>query len=282
MAVLEPASESTIFAAPQIVGILNVTPDSFSDGGDFDQLDKAVGYAQQMVAAGASIIDVGGESARPGAVVVSSQVQIARVVPVIDKLRSVIAADIRISIDARDPEVAARALQAGASIINDISGGQNQEMLDLAATTDAAIILMHMQGSPETMQQIPHYVDVVAEIIEFLSRQAAKALSAGVPPDKVVVDPGIGFGKSRQHNLQLLRRLREIVDLGYPVMLGTSRKRFMGAICQETEFKELVGATCATTALGVYAGVKLFRVHDIRENRQAMEVALATLSDTVK
>jgi dihydropteroate synthase len=201
--------------------------------------------------------------------------QLARVLPVIEELVLAFDEDIILSIDARDPAVAERALAAGATMINDISGGASAEMLALAASHRVPIVLMHMQGSPQTMQIEPRYADVVAEISEFLGTRAEQALDAGIPATRIVVDPGIGFGKTKRHNLEILRRLRDFVDIGYPVMLGTSRKRFMGAICRETVFDQLVGATSATTVIGVQAGVKIFRVHDVRENRQAMEVALA-------
>ena len=262
---------------PLIMGILNVTPDSFSNGGQFLKPDIAIAHARQMVEEGVSIIDIGAESTRPGSEPVSTVEQLKRVIPVIDGLRSTLKPDVHLSIDSRDPEVAERAVVAGANMINDISGGGNSEMLSLAAAHRIPIVLMHMQGSPQSMQNEPKYVDVVGEIGEFLITRAEQAKAAGVLTNNIIVDPGIGFGKTKIHNLEILRRLQEFVALGYPVMLGTSRKRFMGAICQETVFKELVGATCATTVIGVRAGIKIFRVHDVRENRQAMEVALATM-----
>lgn len=266
------------FTNPTIMGILNVTPDSFSDGGQFLQPKIAISRARKMVAEGASIIDVGGESTRPGALPVSISEQVTRVVPVIEKLRETLDSGVHISIDAREPEVAVRALDAGANMINDISGGANPEMLSLAAGRRIPIVLMHMQGSPESMQIEPHYADVVKEISEFLNERADLAISAGILPANVIIDPGIGFGKTRMQNLEILRHLEEFVTLGYVVALGASRKRFMGSICQETVFKDLVGATCATTVVGVRAGVRIFRVHDVRENRQAMEIALATMA----
>jgi len=266
---------------PLIMGILNVTPDSFSDGGQYLKPDIAIQRAQEMIEQGASIIDIGGESTRPGSEPVSAAAQLARVIPVIDGLRTNLANDIHLSIDARDPEVAERAIAAGATMINDISGGKSTEMLSLAATHSVPIVLMHMQGSPQSMQIEPKYFDVVREVGEFLSASAEQAVAAGVSSANIILDPGIGFGKTKFHNLEILRHLQDFVAFGYPVMLGTSRKRFMGAICKETVFKELVGATCATTVIGVRAGVKIFRVHDVRENRQAMEVALATLAEKI-
>jgi len=260
------------------MGILNITPDSFSDGGQFLDPDNAIAHGLQMVEEGASIIDVGGESTRPGAVTVSASAQLGRVIPVIEGLRANLPAHIHLSIDARAPEVAAQAIAAGASMINDVSGGADPEMLSLAASSRVPIVLMHMQGRPNSMQSAPHYTDVVHEICEFLSVRTEHALGAGVLSENIIVDPGIGFGKTKIHNLEIMRHLGDFVALGSAVMLGSSRKRFMGAICRETVFKDLVGATCATTVMGVLAGVKIFRVHDVRENRQAIEVALATMS----
>ncbi|HJP34571.1 MAG TPA: dihydropteroate synthase [Gammaproteobacteria bacterium] len=262
---------------PLLMGVLNVTPDSFSDGGRFLRREVAVAHARQMVEDGAAIIDIGGESTRPGAVRVPAPEQLRRVLPVISELCSVLDGDVCLSIDTRDAEVADRAIAAGAAMINDISGAESPEMLAVAASRAVPIVLTHMQGTPESMQSAPTYVDVISEIGEFLRGRAEQAIASGVPPSAIVVDPGIGFGKTRLHNLEIMRGLQAIAAIGYPVMLGTSRKRFMGAICRETVFEQLVGATCATTVIGVQAGVKLFRVHDVRENRQAMEVALAVL-----
>ena len=259
---------------PCVMGILNVTPDSFSDGGRFEHLDAALAHARQMVEEGACILDIGGESSRPGSLAVPADVQCARVLPVIRALRAELP-DVVLSVDTRSPEVASAALGAGAGLVNDISGGTAPGMLDTVAAHGAAVVLMHMQGTPETMQLAPAYDDVVGEVLCYLQARAAAAEAAGIARHRVLVDPGIGFGKTRAHNLALLAALPRFVALGYPVLLGTSRKRFMGAICRETEFTALLGATCATTALGVAAGVKVFRVHDVRANRQAMEVAWA-------
>lgn len=260
---------------PLIMGILNVTPDSFSDGGRFNEHEPAVGHALQMVREGADIIDVGGESTRPGARRIDAAEQIERTVGIIRALRAKVPEHIAISIDTTLPAVAAAALDNGADLINDVRGGSEPGMLELAAQRRVPIVLMHMQGTPETMQVNPTYRDVVAEVSEFLLRRAMQVEQLGLPRDHVLIDPGIGFGKTREHNLSLLHALAQLVATGYGVLLGTSRKRFMGSICNETDPRELLGATCATTALGVHAGVRIFRVHDVKPNRQAADVARA-------
>jgi dihydropteroate synthase len=263
---------------PLLMGILNVTMDSFSDGGAYATTAQAVLHALTMIEHGADMIDVGGESTRPGARPVSDAEQIARVVPVIRELSRVLPEGVVISTDTRSPLVAAAALEAGAGLINDISAGSAPDMFQVVAEHAAGIVLMHIQGTPATMQDNPSYVDVVAEIRDYLLRRTDAAIAAGINPERVAIDPGIGFGKTRQHNLRLLAALGSFVASGYPVLLGTSRKRFMGAICAETIFSELIGATCATTALGVAAGVRIFRVHDVKPNRQAADVAWACQS----
>lgn len=261
---------------PLIMGILNVTPDSFSDGGQYSDVEAAVRQARRMLDEGVDIIDIGGESTRPGAEPVAADEQIRRVVPVVEAIRQQVSADIPISIDTTLSAVAKAALAAGADIINDISAGRDDEaILALAAETDAPIILMHSQGAPKTMQNNPYYDDVVQEVLAALHRQIDAALKAGIKRERIVIDPGIGFGKRRQDNIDLLAHLDAFVATGYPVLLGTSRKRFMGAICDVSEPAELVTATAVTTALGVMAGVQMFRVHDVRENRQAADVAWA-------
>lgn len=261
---------------PLIMGILNVTPDSFSDGGRYSDVDAAVRQARRMLVEGADIIDIGGESTRPGSEPVAADEQIRRVAPVITAIRQQVSADIPISIDTTLSEVARAALKAGADIINDISAGRDDEaILALAAETGAPIILMHSQGAPKTMQDKPYYDDVVREVLAALHRQIDAALKAGIKKERIAIDPGIGFGKRKQDNIDLLAHLDAFVATGYPVLLGTSRKRFMGTICAVTEPSELVTATAVTTALGIMAGVQMFRVHDVRENRQAADVAWA-------
>lgn len=261
---------------PLIMGILNVTPDSFSDGGKYSGLNAAMQQVERMLSEGVDIIDIGGESTRPGADPVAAEEQIQRVVPVIKAIRQNADCDILISIDTTLSEVAKAALDAGANIINDVSGGRGDAaMLTLAAQTGVPIILMHSKGTPKTMQDNPGYQDVVQEVLDALNASIDMALKAGVKQDAIVLDPGIGFGKRKQDNLDLLAHLDLLVATGFPVLLGTSRKRFMGTICDVTEPSELVTATAVTTALGVMAGVQLFRVHDVKENRQAVDVAWA-------
>ena len=263
---------------PLLMGVLNVTPDSFSDGGLHHDLDAAVARAREMVDLGADIIDVGGESTRPGADRVSMDEQLKRVIPVIRQLQQELPADFPISIDTTSTQVAGAALEQGATIVNDISAGRDDPgMFSLVAAAGTPYIIMHMQGTPRTMQDDPRYDDVVAEIRSFLLERAAAAEEAGVRQDNLVIDPGIGFGKSKRDNLDIIINLESFTATGYKVMLGASRKRFMGSICDITSYSELVGATCATTTIGVFAGVHILRVHDIKENRQALDVAWALL-----
>lgn len=263
-------------ARPLLMGILNVTPDSFSDGGRHADVAAAVRHGTQMALEGADVIDIGGESTRPGAQRIPAAEQLQRVLPVLRALRRELPVSCRISIDTTLAEVAAAAVAEGAAIVNDVSAARDDAgMMALAARGNVDLVLMHMQGSPATMQQDPHYDDAVTEVRQFLLQRAAAAEAAGLARERIWIDPGIGFGKSRVHNLQLLAGLEALVSTGYPVLLGTSRKRFMGTICNVEHFDELVAATCATTALGVLAGVRMFRVHDVRANRQALDVAWA-------
>lgn len=263
---------------PAIVGILNLTPDSFSDGGAYADPDSAVRHACRIAAEGADIIDVGGESTRPGAEPVAAAEQIRRTREAIRRLRQALPDEVAISIDTTLVEVAAAALEAGATIINDISAGRDDpDMFALAAERKVALVLMHMQGTALTMQTDPHYLNVVGEVRAFLIERARLAETAGVERERIIIDPGIGFGKTKAHNLALLADLGAFAASGYAVLLGASRKRFMGAVCAEQTPRELVGATCATTALGVAAGVRYFRVHDVKANRQAADVAWAIM-----
>ena len=264
------------FSHPVIMGILNLTPDSFSDGGRYGSVEQAVEHGLQMAREGADIIDVGGESTRPGAGRVSAGQQRGRVLEVIERLRRRLPDEVAISIDTTLSPVASAALARGARIINDVSAGRDDpDILSLAASEGAALVLMHMQGEPQTMQREPRYGDVVAEVETFLLRRVEAAVAAGVPGASILLDPGIGFGKQRVHNLALLAALPRFAALGYPLLLGVSRKRFMGSICNTDSPQQLLPATCAVTALGVMAGVAIFRVHDVAANRQAADVAHA-------
>jgi dihydropteroate synthase len=263
---------------PQIMGILNVTPDSFSDGGKYADVQDAIQRVREMVAEGASIIDVGGESSRPGSLPVSASEQLDRVMPIIKALQDhpELHSQCLISIDTSHSLVADAALAAGAGIVNDITAGLgDSEMLGVVASRNAQIVLMHMQGTPETMQVNPIYKDVVDEVLRFLESRAVAAMQSGIPTDRILIDPGIGFGKTTRDNLLLLAALDRFRELGFRVLLGTSRKRFMGSICKPCAPADLAGATVATTVFGVLKGVSVFRVHDVRANRQALDVALA-------
>lgn len=271
---------------PKIMAILNVTPDSFSDGGTYDTTDAAAAHTERMLAEGADVIDVGGESTRPGSHRVPAEEQKRRVLEVVERvsrLKDWQGRQAIVSIDTTLSAVAEAALDRGASIINDISAGRDDpRMFGLAASRGVPIVLMHMQGEPGTMQREPQYQDVVAEVRAFLLQRVEAARAAGVRREQIVLDPGIGFGKTREHNLALMKHLGALVKTGYPVLLGASRKRFMGSILTppggETPApRDLAAATCATTALAVAAGVTMFRVHDVRWNRQAADVAWAVV-----
>ena len=246
-----------------VMGVLNVTPDSFSDGGEFLDTDKAIEHGLQMAADGAAIIDVGGESTRPGSASVSAEEQIGRVVPVIEGLCKKV--KVPISIDAYNYEVAKAALGAGASMINDITALSDERMGELAAQHKVPVVLMHMQGEPATMQAEPKYDDVVGEVLDFLLEQAKRAEGFGIKKNRIFIDPGIGFGKTLEHNLLLLKNLDKFVLSGYRVCVGTSRKSFIGKITGKEKPAERLFGTAATVALCVAAGVSVVRVHDVAE-----------------
>lgn len=254
-----------------VMGVLNVTPDSFSDGGEFFNIRKAIEHGIKMATDGAAIIDIGGESTRPGSEPVSTKQQIERVVPVIQSLR--IKVNIPISIDTFNVEVAKAALDAGAAIINDITALSDERMAELAASYEVPVVLMHMQGTPATMQTEPKYDDVVGEVLEFLLDRAKQAEQFGIPRERIFIDPGIGFGKTFEHNLLLLKNIYKFVASGYRVLVGASRKSFIGRITGRKEPAERVFGTAATVALCAAAGVSIVRVHDVAE---MMEVAKVT------
>ena len=262
---------------PVLMGILNVTPDSFSDGGEFFDPDAAAARGLAMIGEGADVVDVGGESTRPGSDPVPAGEEIRRVVPVVREILSRKSGAI-VSIDTYRAETAEAALEAGARIVNDVTALRGDPRLAaLVAEARCPVILMHMKGEPKTMQRHPHYDDVVGEVRDFLAARAEYAVSAGVEPQNIIVDPGIGFGKTLEHNLELLRRLEAIAELGFPVLIGASRKRFIGTITGVEEARDRVFGTVAANVLAREKGAALFRVHDVRANREALEVADAVL-----
>jgi dihydropteroate synthase len=261
---------------PLIMGILNVTPDSFSDGGHFNNITSALMQAEKMLNDGVDIIDIGGESTRPYSISVSSGEQVQRVIPIIKAIRTQLSSTVQISIDTQLSTVAKLALAEGANIINDISAGHNDpNILNVAVDYNCPIILMHIKGTPQTMQDNPSYDNVVSDVLTSLYISAERAKQAGIKQDKIILDPGIGFGKTIEHNLKLLGHLKQFVETGYPVLLGTSRKKFLNTITATKKLEDLALATSITTALAVMAGVKVLRVHDVKENRQALDIAWA-------
>jgi dihydropteroate synthase len=245
-----------------VMGVLNVTPDSFSDGGQFATVEAAAAHAHRLADQGADLIDIGGESTRPGSVRVAPDEQIRRVLPVIRALCGRLAAVL--SVDTTRAAVAREALDAGATVINDVSAGTDDpDMLSLAGARQAPIILMHMKGQPATMQQDPRYQDVVREVAEYLECRRNAAIAAGIPRERILLDPGIGFGKTVEHNLALLRHLKNLCGLGCPVVVGTSRKAFIGRITGESDPVQRVFGTSATVAWSVANGAAIVRVHDV-------------------
>ena len=259
-----------------IMGVLNVTPDSFSDGGKFLTTEKAVEHGMQMAAEGADLIDVGGESTRPGAEPVAAEEELHRVIPVIEKLRPKI--HIPISIDTSKAQVASAAIETGASIVNDVTGGRgDEEMLPLVAETKSAFIIMHMQGNPRTMQLEPRYADVASEVADFFRQQYTRAIECGSDPMAIAFDPGIGFGKTLEHNLELLAQLEKIRVHDRPLVIGVSRKGFLAKLIGAPEMEARLGPTLALTSLLRSRGADVFRVHDVKENATALRVTEAIL-----
>jgi dihydropteroate synthase len=259
------------------MGIVNVTPDSFSDGGVFDDDEAAIAHGRRLAAEGAEIVDVGGESTRPGAAPVPAADELERVIPVIEGLAQLDPPP-QISIDTMKLEVAAAALDAGASYVNDVTAFRHDpDLAGLVADRGADCCLMHMLGEPRTMQDDPRYTDVVDDVRAFLEDRMAAATAAGVPEDKIQLDPGIGFGKTLEHNLELLRRIDELVAIGRPLVIGTSRKSFLGRITGR-DVTERVYATAATSVIAFERGVRVFRVHDVAATADALAVAAATFA----
>lgn len=262
---------------PLLMGILNTTPDSFSDGGQHSTVEAAVQHGLQLVADGADIIDVGGESTRPGSKPVSEDEELQRTIPVIEALAAI--TSVPISIDTTKSEVAKQAIAAGASIVNDISGlSFDPRMLDVCGSSTAGICLMHIQGRPETMQQNPHYVDVVSEVCEFLQHQLQLCERAGISADRICLDPGIGFGKTAGHNLQLMKSVQRFHDLFHrPVLIGHSRKRFLSKLLGRDVEERQAGTVGVSIALAA-RGVDVLRIHDVRAVRDAL-LAWAAIAD---
>ena len=259
-----------------IMGVLNVTPDSFSDGGKFFAAEKAVEHGLKMTIDGAHIIDVGGESTRPGAEAIAAEEELRRVIPVIEKLRAKI--DIFISIDTSKAAVARAAIEAGASIVNDVTGGRGDtEMMPLVAKSQAAFIIMHMQGNPKTMQLEPRYDDVVSEVADFFRQQYARALECNLDPMAIAFDPGIGFGKTLEHNLELIDNLGALRVDERPLVVGVSRKSFLAKLIGSSNMSDRLAPVVALTPLLRARGADVFRVHDVKENANALRVTEAIL-----
>ncbi len=259
------------------MGIVNVTPDSFSDGGRFDNADAAIDHALKLVREGADVLDVGGESTRPGAEPVSEEDELKRVLPVIRGIRR--HADVAMSIDTMKPAVAAAAIDAGATIWNDVNALQAPGAAELAAKLSCGVIVMHMQGAPQTMQQHPHYEDVVREVTTALSQRAEAVISAGVSRDKIWLDPGIGFGKTLQHNVELLRSISALCGLGFPLLVGASRKRFIAALDNDAPAGQRLGGSLYAALHAASEGAACVRVHDVRETVQAFRIRAAISPD---
>ena len=261
---------------PKIMGILNVTPDSFSDGGNFNKLDNALAHAREMVEDGASIIDIGGESTRPGAAPVSLDEELSRVIPAVEAISKNL--DVMISIDTSQPQVMKEAVAAGAHIWNDIRALRLDGAIQMAANLQVPVILMHMQGDPVTMQVNPHYDDVVSEVYNFLIARCDDAIDAGIKKENIILDLGFGFGKSVKHNFQLLDSMDLFVKTGYPVLSALSRKSMIGAATGIENPKDRTTGSVAGALLSIEKGAQLVRVHDVKETKQAFDVYQAMLN----
>jgi len=258
--------------APQVMGILNVTPDSFSDGGQFNQLDKALQHARQMIAEGVDIIDIGGESTRPGASAVSVEEELQRVIPIIEAIRA--ESDIPVSIDTSKPKVMHEAIRAGANMINDVRALQEAGALEVAAELHVPVCLMHMQGQPRSMQHQPHYTNVVEEVLQFLLERVACCEAAGISRDSLVIDPGFGFGKTVHHNLELFHGLARFVATGLPVLVGVSRKSMIGQVL-DIPVEARMPVSVALAGLASWLGAAIIRAHDVQATVHAVRMCQA-------
>lgn len=270
--IIDCAGRPLDLSRPRIMGVLNITPDSFSDGGEFFTLEKAVARAGQMVEEGAAIIDLGGESTRPGAASVSVDEELQRVIPVIEALHA--AVPVPVSIDTRKPAVMQAAVAAGAGLINDVNALQEAGAAEMAASLEVPVCLMHMRGNPETMQDMPTYNNVVDEVAAHLQARATACMQLGIPKERILLDPGFGFGKTVTHNLLLLQQLERLVKTGFPVLVGLSRKSLIGKVLDLTVDKRLYPGLALAT-LAVWKGAALVRCHDVRPTREAIEMCQA-------
>jgi dihydropteroate synthase len=257
---------------PHVMGIVNVTPDSFSDGGKYTSTNLAVGHALMLIAEGADILDIGGESTRPGAAIVGLDEELERVIPVIEVLKKT--CNIPISIDTYKPEVMRQAIAAGADIVNDVRALQEPNALAIVAQSNVGVCLMHMQGTPQTMQLEPHYVDVVGEVKQFLMDRMDVAIASGISKNRILLDPGFGFGKTRAHNIALIQHLEQLNAVGQPLLVGLSRKSVLGAIAGGDEGQRLY-ASVAASVISAMKGAKVLRVHDVKATVDALKVVTA-------
>lgn len=261
---------------PRVMGIVNVTPDSFSDGGKFSSTDLAVEHGLQLIAEGADVLDIGGESTRPGAAPVSLGDELNRVIPVIEALSAV--TTVPLSIDTYKPEVMRAAIQAGADIVNDIRALQEDGALDVVANSNAGVCLMHMQGNPQTMQMNPAYTDVVAEVKQFLEGRLDAVLACGIAKERILLDPGFGFGKTTEHNIALIQHLDSLAEIGMPLLVGLSRKSVLGRIAGGDEQQRL-SASIAASVISAMKGAKILRVHDVKATLDALKIVTAVMAN---
>lgn len=268
-AVLHCAQHTLDLSRPHVMGILNVTPDSFSDGGRYTDLDVALQRALQMQAAGASLIDIGGESTRPGAAKVGVQQELDRVAPLVEMIAR--ECDVIISVDTSTPEVMREAARLGAGLINDVRALQREGALAAAAATQLPVCLMHMRGDPQTMQDEPHYDDVAGEVAQFLSERIDASLAAGIAAERIILDPGFGFAKNTQHNYELFKRLPQLLELQYPVLVGVSRKSMIGNILNKPVEQRLYGSL-ALAVMALERGAKILRVHDVEQTMDVLNI----------